>query len=145
LIAVDSNILVYAHRRDSSFHQRADEQVTDLAESRRPWTIPWPCVHEFIAVVTHPRVYSPPSRPSEAIAQADAWFQSRGFTYLGESSGYWEVLRQLLGRGDIRGPRVHDARVAAICLLHGVREIWSADRDFRRFQGLRVVNPLVDG
>jgi predicted nucleic acid-binding protein len=84
VIAVDSNLLVYAHRRDSPFHEAAGDAIRGLAESPAPWAIPWPCIHEFLAIV------------------------------------------------------------AAVCLHHGVRELWSADRDFSRFPELRVRNPLVE-
>jgi hypothetical protein len=62
---------------------------------------------------------------------------------LGEVPDYWNHLRPLIERGQIQGGRVHDARVAAICLQHGVTELWSADRDFSRFPALRVMNPLL--
>jgi predicted nucleic acid-binding protein len=100
VIAVDTNILVYAHRRDASFHQAAARVMKDLAEGRPAWALPWACLHEFVGVVTHPRIYSPPSTRA-------------------------------------------DARIAAICGSHGVRELWTADRDFSRFRGLTVRNPLV--
>jgi predicted nucleic acid-binding protein len=62
VIAVDTNLLVYAHREDSPWHRRANEVVTRLAQGRGAWAIPWPCLHEFLAIVTHPRIYDPPSR-----------------------------------------------------------------------------------
>jgi predicted nucleic acid-binding protein len=62
---------------------------------------------------------------------------------IGESADHWRILRELVESGRIVGPRLHDARVAALCLQHGVREFWSADRDFSRFPALRVVNPLL--
>ena len=143
MIAVDSNLLVYAHRRDSPWHQAAAEVVRELAEGPAPWAIPWPCVHEFFAVVTHPRIYRPPSTIEQAIAQAEAWLGSPSLQLLAESAGYWRVVAPLLAAGRVAGPLVHDGRVAAVCLHHGVRELWSADRDFSRFPGLRVRNPLV--
>jgi predicted nucleic acid-binding protein len=62
---------------------------------------------------------------------------------LAESAQYWSELRGLLSASKVTGPQVHDARIAALCIQHGVRELWSADRDFSRFKGLKVVNPLV--
>jgi predicted nucleic acid-binding protein len=62
---------------------------------------------------------------------------------LTESTTHWTTLRELLVDGRIGGAQVHDARVAALCRQHGVRELWSADRDFSRFPGLKVVNPLL--
>lgn len=143
MIAIDTNILVYAHREDSEWHEAAFARVAELAEGRAPWAIPWPCVHEFLAIVTHPRIFSPPTPLAAAFDQVDAWLESPSLTLFAESDGYWSSLREMLTRGRIAGPRVHDARVAAICAQHGVREIWSADRDFGRFPGIAVVNPLL--
>lgn len=143
MIAVDTNLLVYAHRSDSPWHERADERVAELAEGPGGWAIPWPCVHEFLAIVTHPRIYSPPTPLLQALDQVAAWLESPTLVVLSEGEGYWERLRGLLADGRIAGPQVHDARVAALCLHHGVRELWSADRDFSRFPELSTRNPLV--
>jgi toxin-antitoxin system PIN domain toxin len=143
LIAVDTNILVYAHREDSEWHDAAYARLAELAEGRATWAIPWPCVHEFLAVVTHRRIFSPPTPLEAALDQADAWFESPSLVMFAESNGYWSGLRQLLKRGRVAGRRVHDARVAAICAQHGVRTIWSADRDFGRFPGIEAINPLL--
>lgn len=144
MIALDTNILVYAHRRDSPWHEAAADQVREIAEGRGSWAIPWPCVHEFFSIVTHPRIYDPPTPRAEAIDQLDAWFEAPGLVLLHESADHWQHLRPLLEDGRIEGPRVHDARIAALCLAHGVRELMSADRDFGRFPELRTRNPLVD-
>ncbi|HEX6138185.1 MAG TPA: TA system VapC family ribonuclease toxin [Casimicrobiaceae bacterium] len=143
MIAVDTNILVCAHRRDSAWHDAAYARIAALAEGRLAWCIPWNCLHEFVAVVTHPRIYAPPSRLAEAIDQIEAWLAAPTVTLLSETDGYWPLLKRLLQEGRIAGPIVHDARVAAICLLHGVSELWTADRDFGRFADLVVRNPLV--
>lgn len=143
MIAVDTNILVYAHREDSDFHAEAGELLVGLAEGRRSWCIPWPCVHEFFAVSTHPRIYRPPSTSDQALAQVDAWLESPSLTLIGETSHYWRHLRELLTDSKVVGPWVHDARIAAICLTHRVTELWSADRDFSRFSNLKVRNPLM--
>lgn len=143
MIAVDTNILVYAHRRDSPWHDVAARCVSQLAEGRAPWAIAWPCLHEFIAIATHPRIYAPPTPLLEALDQVAAWLESPSLVLLAEADDYWPALRSALETGRIAGPRVHDARVAALCQLHGVRELWSADRDFSRFSGLTITNPLV--
>jgi predicted nucleic acid-binding protein len=77
------------------------------------------------------------------VDQLEAWLESPSLTLLTESEGYWPVLRTLMQEGRIAGPQAHDARVAALCRLHGVRELWTAERDFGRFPGLTVRNPLV--
>ena len=143
MIAVDTNILVYAHREDSPFHNTALRRVAELAEGSAMWAIPWPCIHEFLAIVTHPRIYAPPTPLDRALDQVDAWLESPTLAVLAESGGHWPTLRGLLAEGRVGGPQVHDARVAALCRQHGVRELWSADRDFSRFAGLGVANPLL--
>lgn len=143
MIAVDTNLLVYAHRRDHQLHQPAASVLRSLAEGVEPWAVPWPCVHEFLAIVTHPRIFAPPSPLGSALDQVDAWLESPTLALLAERFDHWQHVRALLEAGDVRGGRVHDARVAALCLAHGVTELWTADRDFGRFPRLRVRNPLV--
>lgn len=143
MIAVDSNILVYAHREDAPWHDAASACMVQLAEGRAPWALPWPCVHEFLAIVTHTRIYSPPSPVAIALDQVQAWLESPSLVLFSETSGYWEQLQDVIKTGRISGPLVHDARIAALCLQHGVTELWTADRDFGRFPGLKTRNPLI--
>jgi toxin-antitoxin system PIN domain toxin len=143
MIAVDTNLLVHAHRADSPWNEQAYASISRLASSARSWAIPWPCLHEFIAVVTHPRIYRPPSTASQACEQCQAWLESPGLVLLGEHDAYWPVLRKLVEAGHVTGPRVHDARIAALCLSHDVDELWTADRDFGRFPELKTRNPMT--
>jgi uncharacterized protein len=143
MIAVDTNVLVYAHREDSVWHDVAFARVKELAERPAPWSIPWPCVHEFLAIVTHPRIYDPPTPLEDAIDQIEAWMESPSIVLLAESHGYWPLLRDAIHTGRISGPMVHDARVAALCRQHGITAMWTADRDFGRFPDLNVRNPLA--
>ena len=143
MIAVDTNLLVYAHRADSPWHEQALARVTELAEGAAPWAIPAACLHEFLAIVTHPRIYRPPTPLPLALEQVDAWRESPSLVTLAETDAYWADLRRVLERSKAAGAMVHDARVAAICLHHGVRELWTADRDFSRFADLATRNPLV--
>lgn len=143
MIAIDTNILVYAHREDAPWHEAALSAITTVAEGAATWAIPWPCIHEFLAIVTHPRIFRTPSPTEAAIQQVDAWFESPTLVLLAESDAYWPELRRVLSDGRVAGPLVHDARVAALCVEHGVKELWSADRDFGRFSRLVVRNPLV--
>ncbi len=144
MIAVDTNVLVHAHRADSPFHPAALAAVTGLAEGRAPWAIPWPCLHEFHAIATHPRIYSPPTPIAAALDQVDAWLQSPSLVLLAESDQHWAQMRALISAGKVVGPAVHDARIAALCIQHGVRELWTADRDFGRYPTLKTVNPLIE-
>ena len=144
MIAVDTNLLVYAHREDSGWHEAAADRVRKLAEGRTAWAIPWPCLHEFLAIVTHPRIYVPPTPLAQAIEQVDAWLESPSLIVLSETEGYWTALRSALSTGRVNGPQVHDGHIAALCQHHGIDELWTADRDFGRFPELTTRNPLVE-
>lgn len=143
MIAVDTNILVYAHRKDSEWNDLAYAKLAALAAGAATWAIPWPCVHEFYSIVTHRRIFDPPSSVEQALDQLEAWMESPSLIFLAEEGEYWPCLKVLVGKAKLRGPAVHDARIAALCRLHGVRELWSADRDFSRME-LTVSNPLLE-
>jgi toxin-antitoxin system PIN domain toxin len=143
MIAVDTNILVYAHRAESEWFPASSAIMKQLAESAEPWAIPWPCVHEFLAVITHPRIYKPPTPLPNAIEQVAIWLESPSLRLIAEMRGHWKELQAVALAGKVRGGAIHDARIIAICREHGVRELWSADRDFARLSGLTVKNPLV--
>jgi uncharacterized protein len=140
VIAVDTNILVYAHRSDSPWHASAEAALATLSGAE--WAIPWPSVHEFLAIVTHPRIFDPPTPLEDALAAVDSWRSSRVWM-LGESEEHWLTLQGILRRGRVAGPQVHDARIASLCIQHAIDVLWSADRDFSRYPGLNVQNPLI--
>lgn len=143
MIAVDTNLLVYAHRRDSDWHEPALRVLVGLAESGERWGIPWPCVHEFLAIATHPRIYRPPTTLTVAFDAVAAWIGLPTCTVLGEGPGYAALLRRVCEEARVVGAQIHDARVAALCIHNGVSMLWTADRDFSRFPGVKVKNPLV--
>lgn len=143
MIALDTNLLVYAHREESEFHQVTVEKIRPVIEGSTPWALPWPCVHEFIGVVTNARIFKPASPMPGVLSFLDSLFGSPQLQLLAESPGYFEKLRKLILAARLSGPRVHDARIAALCLHHGVRELWTADRDFSAFPQLTAQNPLV--
>lgn len=143
MTAVDTNLLVYSHRRESRHHARALEVVRALAEGALPWAIPWPCLYEFFSVATNPRIWKESaSTPSQAWAQIEAWIGSPALSLLGETPDFLASVEKLVCRPRVRGPVVHDARVAAICIAHGVEELLTADRDFALFPELKTRNPL---
>ncbi|MGB2712044.1 MAG: TA system VapC family ribonuclease toxin [Conexibacter sp.] len=143
MIAIDSNLLIYAHRRDNDWFAAARDRLAELAVGRQAWAIPFPCVHEFLRVVTDPRIYVHPTPLDAALAQVGAWAESPALRLLSEGDGHLGHLANVARSGRVRGAAIHDARIAAICLDHGVRELWTADRDFSRFPALRTRNPLV--
>lgn len=141
MIAVDTNILLYAHREESPWHAQASACLRTVARSS--WAIPWPCVHEFLAIATHPRVFDPPSPLEDALAALQSWQAVATTSFLAEMEGFADVLADVLRRSGVAGPRIHDARIAALCRQHAVTELLTADRDFSRFAGLATRNPLM--
>ncbi|MHB8309155.1 MAG: TA system VapC family ribonuclease toxin [Metallibacterium sp.] len=144
MIAVDTTILVYAHRPDyAQMHALALTAMNALANSRRPWAIPWPCVHEFVGNVTNRRIYKTPTSLAMALQAASVWLASDQVQLLHESPGHFHTLSELCVDADVCGSQIHDARIAAICVDHGVSQLWTVDRDFSRFHArLPVRNPL---
>jgi len=143
VIAIDTNILVYAHRKDSKWHGKALQTLESLDAQSVPWAIPWPCVFEFYNIVTHPKIFSRPTPAEQALAAIDGWQESEWLNLISESHSAWPGFSGTLKSLNIRGPKIHDARIALICRHHGVEELWSADRDFSRFGFQMVRNPLV--
>lgn len=142
MIAIDTNILVYARREEAPFHLQAKRLIQQLAEGERPWALAWTCIYEFLRVVTHPRVFDPPTGLEAAIDGVESLMEAPSLMLLGEGPAHPAAMRQSLLSGRATGNLVHDAHIAALLLEHGVREIWTADRDFSRFPGLRVRHPF---
>lgn len=138
--AVDTNVLVYAFFADSPFHENAHHALADLAGGPLSWAIPWPCIHEFYAVVTNPKIFPGKDLPELARRQVTAWLSAPTLMMLSETPGYWAVLDGLLKGRRVVGPAVHDARIAALCLTNGVRELLTLDRDFSRYPELKVLS-----
>ena len=144
MIAVDTNVLVYAHRREVTEHAVALNRLRALAAGRDPWVIPWPCVYEFFSVVTNPKIWrQTASTPQQAWSQLEGWFAAPTLRLAGESQGFATILSDFVRRPRVRAAVVHDARIAAICIAHGVESLLSRDRDFSLFPELRVDNPFA--
>ena len=141
MIAVDTNLLVYAHRTESPYHERALTELASLQHTPRSWGLPWPCVHEFLATVTNPRTFRTPTPMSMALDAIAV--TARSAALIGEAADHLARLQQLLASSGVTGAKVHDAKIAAICLSHGVTGLWTADRDFSYFPELTTRNPLV--
>ncbi|NQW73331.1 MAG: PIN domain-containing protein [Actinobacteria bacterium] len=142
MIGVDTNVLVPAFMQNHPNHPTAARALRDLATSPAAWAIPWPCLHEFLSITTNPRIFTPGASPAQALEQISAWCDSPSVRLIGESPRHLSTLASVLARSGVIGARIHDARIAAICLDHGVTHFWSADRDFEAFPGLRVSDPF---
>lgn len=142
MIALDTNILVYAHRSETTHHAAARRLLTRLAEGQEPWALPWPCVYEYLRVVTHPRVFAPPSDIDEFVEDLVVLLQSPSLSMLGDGPVHLTWFLECVVDGGATGNLAYDAHIAALCREHGVRELWTTDRDFRRFSGLTTRNPF---
>lgn len=124
-------------------HANAVKIIEEIMVKPAVWAIPWPCMHEFIAVVTNARIFKTPTPLSIAFDTIKSWHQGSNLTFLSESEGYLAVIESISRSAALSGAKIHDARIAALCLHHGIRELWTSDRDFSLFSNLNTVNPLV--
>ncbi len=139
---VDTNVLVYSEIRSSPYHDVARRVLTELSEGVLPWAIPWPCVYEYLRIVTHPRVYHPPIPLDTAVKELGRILDSPTLVLLHETSSHPEIMTMVLRTSGVRGNLIHDAHIAALCLEHGVTELITGDRDFSRFPELTIRNPF---
>ncbi|WP_423922016.1 type II toxin-antitoxin system VapC family toxin [Candidatus Poriferisodalis sp.] len=144
MIAVDTNILVYAQRYELPQNQVAFDVMSELSEGSEQWAIPWPCCYEFFCVATNRRIWGDAaSTPEQAWQQLSAWTASPTCRQIGETAGFMDTLSAFVNRPSVRGPKVHDAKIAAICVANGVDVLLTSDRDFAMFPQLVTRNPLV--
>jgi len=144
VIAVDTNIVVYAHREELPRFERARAVLERLATGTEPWAIPWPCAYEFLRLVTHLSIFNPPTPLELAIETLEALLRSPSLVMIGNGPGHGAHMRQTVATGRAAGNLAHDAHIAALIMEHGVQELWTTDRDFARFTGFATRNPLVD-
>ena len=141
MIGLDTNFLVYAHRSDNPFHLIARTAIDRLTQAIGPWGVPVVCVHEFLAVVTNPKIFKQPTPRALAFQQIESLLAQTGARLLMPTDKHLMVLRQLADAGQTLGAQFHDARVAAICLENGVTTLWTADRDFSAYPQLACRSP----
>ncbi len=146
MIAVDTNLLVYAHRREARLGDAAHAIMTGLAQGDRAWAIPWPCCYEFLSVVTNRRIWKDEATaPEHAWRQFQAWAASPSNQMIGETDDFTDNLQRFVSRPHVVGGVVHDARIAALCVVHGVEVLLTRDRDFSLFPELRTRDPFETG
>ncbi len=136
MIAVDTNVLIYAHRRETERHTEALRRLTALAEGDSPWGLPVFCVAEFVRVVTHLRVFTPPTDLRTALDFIDRLLESPSSRLLLPSQTYVSTFRGVCEAAEVRGNLAFDAQIVASCTEHGVRDLITADRDFARFAAM---------
>jgi len=142
VIAVDTNVLIYADRAELPLHRIAFTALRQLAEGSEAWAIPVFCIGEYLRVVSHPRVFNPPTPVADAWASINSLLESPSVRLLTPGPSYVAILGEQLTASGATGNLVFDAQIAALCLEHGARTLLTEDRDFNRFRGIRT-QPLT--
>jgi hypothetical protein len=142
LIAVDTNVLIHADREEMALHRSALGALRRLAEGQEAWAIPVFCIGEFLRVVSHPRVFEPPTPVLDALSSLESLLSSPTARVLAPGEQFLPLLRRLVDAAAVSGNLVFDAQIAAVCLEHGATTLLTEDRDFSRFPGL-TVQPLA--
>lgn len=141
MILIDANLLLYAYDSSSAHHQATERWLNDIFAGNEQIRMDWTTVLAFIRIGTNPRLANGFTLP-EAISIVDEWFAQPNFSILTPGNRHWKILAGLLPEAQARGPLVTDANLAALAIEHGAT-LYSNDRDFSRFPGLKYVNPLV--
>ncbi len=136
MIAVDTNVLVYAHREEFPLHEKAKAYIGELAEGSEPWALPVFCITEFLRVVTHPKLFDPPSTIVEATETIGCLLESPSIILLNPGIQFWSILNEIVRESNVRGNLLYDAQIVAVCREYGIRDLLSEDRDFTRFTGI---------
>jgi toxin-antitoxin system PIN domain toxin len=135
VIAVDTNILVYAHREELVQHRRARTRLVELAQGAARWAIPVFCLGEFLRVVTHPRLFDPPFAIDEACEALGRVLEAPSLVVLTPGERFWPLLAGAAAEAEATGNLVFDAQIVAVCREAGVSALLTEDRDFDRFAG----------
>ena len=141
MLGLDANFLVYAHRSDNPFRLIARTATDRLTRGIGSWSVPVVCVHEFLAVVTNPKIFKQPTPRALAFQHIETLLAQTGARLLMPTDKHLVVLRQLADTGQTLGAQFHDARVAATCLENGMTTLWAADRDFSAYPQLVCRSP----
>jgi hypothetical protein len=142
VIALDTNVLVAARREELAHHAQARRLLARLASGEDPWALPWPCVYEFLRVVTHRRVFRPLTPLARAVEDVVHLLAAPSLVMLGEGTAHAAHLERQVLAGEAAGNLACDAHIAALCIEHGVTELWTLDRGLARFPGLKIANPF---
>ncbi len=142
MIALDTNLLVYAHRAGAPEHDAAKEVIIRAARHGAGWGIASACLAEFWAVVTHPSCPGGPSAPNEAMAFLTNLLEDGGGHVWEGGAGFGLRLMKKATELNVAGPRIFDLQIGLAAYESGAHEIWTNDKQFVRLPGLKVVHPL---
>lgn len=141
--AIDVNILLYASDADCKYYKRAKSFLDDCVKQEKLFFLAWPTVMGYLRISTHPSIFSQPLTPDEAMANIGMLLSLPHIRFLSEEEGFWDIYREMTAEVPTRGNLVPDAHLAAILRQHGVKKLYSHDRDFLKFAFLDVRDPLV--
>jgi toxin-antitoxin system PIN domain toxin len=141
-VSLDVNVLLYASDSASPVHKAAQGFVEGLAVSDDLVCIGWPTVMSYLRMATHPRIFTDPLTPADALANIEGLMGLPQVRMLAEEPGFVSVYRQVTGAFPVRGNLVPDAHLAALLKQHGVRTLFTRDTDFQRFEFLDVRDPF---
>ena len=139
---VDVNVLLYASDRESPFHDAAATFLRERAEDPDIFCLTWPVIMGYLRSATHPRLFERPLSPRAAVDNIAALLGLPRCRVVSEPEHFLELYRDIAVDVAARGNLVPDAHVAALARAHGIRTIYSHDRDFRKFPFMRVVDPV---
>ena len=140
--AIDVNVFLYASDRSSGHNARATEFLAECAAGPEVVCVAWPTVMSYLRLATHPSIFAHPLSPDEAMGNVEALLRLPHVRALGEEEGFWTVYRGVAGSTPTRGNLVPDAHLAALLRQHGVTTLYTTDKDFRKFDFLKVRNPF---
>lgn len=141
MILPDVNVLVSAARDDAPRHHEFRAWLTETLNAHRPFALSDFAVSGFVRVMTHPRIFNPPTPITGALQFVEALRAHESTLWLQSGAGHWQIFAKLCRAVEVKGNLVPDAWLAALAIEHGA-ELISADRDFARFPGLRWRHPL---
>ena len=141
MMLVDANLLLYACDSSASQHRAARRWLEDAFSGAEPVLLPWNSILAFLRIATNPAAWKNPLSVPEAVAIVDDWLSLPIVTVPTPGERHWIILRGLLPQAQCRGPLAMDAHLAALAIEHGAT-ICTHDRDFARFPGLRLSDPV---
>ncbi len=143
MIVLDVNLLLYAYDRTTPEHAKARAWVEEVFSGQEPVGLPWQTISAFVRIMTHPAVPGERLSIRSAVAIADQWLKLPNVRALAPTERHWALFQEMLVKGDAPGRLTTDAALAALAIEHaGV--LYTNDRDFARFPGLRWMNPLQE-
>ena len=143
MILVDVNLLLHAYNPRSADHDRSRVWLESIFSGSELVRLPWFIVWAFLRISTNSRVFAHPLSMAEATGIVSSWFAEPAVGMLEPGDRHWEILQELMEDGQVTGPLVMDAALAAIAIEYGAT-LHTTDRDFARFPGLKWTNPIAE-